>query len=63
MSGYWRGWQCGNDAVQMHAGKPYCATHYTIAAFHPERFEEARKAYERAEAKRSSEGKSVVEEK
>ena len=41
VSGYWKGYPCGNDGKFEHGGKMYCASHYSIAIYDPSRFERA----------------------
>lgn len=52
LSGYWRGYPCHSVPVDFVKGKPYCALHCYTAANEPERFEKARAAGLKREAKR-----------
>lgn len=47
VSGYWKGWDCGNEGVFDYDGRKYCHSHLAIAMNNPERFEKARKSKER----------------
>ncbi len=55
VSGYWRGYGCGNEAkFTARDGKGYCHTHIGIADKEPERFDRAIAALDKKRQRREA---------